>query len=698
MSKISRTFLLQPTIVALAATACASVTAQENTQTLSEVVVSASGFEQELKQAPASITVVTREELERKSVRDLAEALHGVEGIDVRGGQGKTGGFNISMRGMPSGYTLLLVDGQRTNPTGDVTPNGFGDAYNSMIPPISAIERIEVIRGPMSTLYGSDAMGGVINIITRKVAKKWTGSIALEGSLPQTQGEGATQKSNFYLTGPVLQDKLGIAIRGGVLNRDSYSSITGAPNNGGHSPAKADTYNLGAKLTLTPSQGQQIWLDVEAQRATYDNRTGQLGTLDIPGTASGYGPEMRFNRDILSVGYEGQTQLGLLSTSLSHRETETLGRTIPNGASAQLAGTPRLLESSSTVLDAKLVSAIGESHLITAGMQLAQEDARDGLSIITGNNKFEQTTWSLFAEDEWKLRDDLTWTNGLRYDHHDKFGSHFSPRSYLVWNATDNWTFKGGVSKGFKAPRMNQLVEGVAGYSGQGANKVLGNPSLTPETSTSTEFAALFDNQNGWSSSVTLFHNKIKNKIASFDCSGINTPYPGCESGASYSLNAQSGKTYGAEFSSKWKINRDIDTKISYTWTDTQLIKNGEKLRLDAVAKHLLMANANWRISQQWSTWLQAEYRAKAPRHSTTDVNEKALMGEYYKAYSLVHIGVNYAYTPQVSFSVNVNNVFNRDFRAKKGSFSHYYGGRGGAAQGTTQDGRTIWLRSNIQF
>ena len=73
--------------------------AQESTQSLSEVVVSASGFEQELKQAPASISVVTREELERKSFRDLAEALQGVEGIDVLGGTGKTGGLDISIRG-----------------------------------------------------------------------------------------------------------------------------------------------------------------------------------------------------------------------------------------------------------------------------------------------------------------------------------------------------------------------------------------------------------------------------------------------------------------------------------------------------------------------------------------------------------------------------------------------------------------------
>ena len=132
----------QRTWVALAAAlVCASVGAQEGATTatattLSEVVVSAAGFEQELKQAPASISVVSREELENKNFRDLAEALQGVEGIDVLGGTGKTGGLDISIRGMPSDYTLILIDGRRQNVAGDVTPNGFGAALNSFMPPV----------------------------------------------------------------------------------------------------------------------------------------------------------------------------------------------------------------------------------------------------------------------------------------------------------------------------------------------------------------------------------------------------------------------------------------------------------------------------------------------------------------------------------------------------------------------------------
>ena len=150
----------------------AAVAQQQPVSELTPLVVTASGFEQDIRSAPASISVVTRQDLEEKSFSDLADALRDIEGVDVRGATGKTGNLNISIRGMPSEYTLVLIDGRRQNAAGDVTPNGFGDSSTGFIPPLAAIERIEVVRGPMSSLYGSDAMGGVVNIIKRKVDKE----------------------------------------------------------------------------------------------------------------------------------------------------------------------------------------------------------------------------------------------------------------------------------------------------------------------------------------------------------------------------------------------------------------------------------------------------------------------------------------------------------------------------------------------
>ena len=129
-----RIFKLCPLSLALLGATTSSAFAQQNSSTdatapvqLATIVVSASGFEQDIKNAPASITVITADELEQKGITSIADALSDVPGVDIRNGQGKTGGLNIQMRGLNQAYTLILIDGQRQNTSGTVSPNGFGE-------------------------------------------------------------------------------------------------------------------------------------------------------------------------------------------------------------------------------------------------------------------------------------------------------------------------------------------------------------------------------------------------------------------------------------------------------------------------------------------------------------------------------------------------------------------------------------------
>ena len=133
-------------------------------------VVTASGFEQKITDAPASISVITRAELAKRPYMTLIDAVRDLEGVDVGETSDKTGQKTISIRGMSSDYTLILIDGRRQNNHGDIYPNSFGGNQFNHIPPLDMIERIEIIRGPASTLYGAAALGGVINNITRKVS------------------------------------------------------------------------------------------------------------------------------------------------------------------------------------------------------------------------------------------------------------------------------------------------------------------------------------------------------------------------------------------------------------------------------------------------------------------------------------------------------------------------------------------------
>lgn len=150
-------------------------TSAANAAEIETMVVTASGFEQRLEDAPASVTVISGDDLRKRSIQNLADAVRDVEGVAVIGGANEN---DISIRGMPGDYTLILVDGKRQSGR-DSRVNGNAGYEQSFIPPAAAIERIEVIRGPMSSLYGSDAIGGVINIITRKFSKQWGGSLSL---------------------------------------------------------------------------------------------------------------------------------------------------------------------------------------------------------------------------------------------------------------------------------------------------------------------------------------------------------------------------------------------------------------------------------------------------------------------------------------------------------------------------------------
>ncbi|TLE00210.1 hypothetical protein LS73_005235 [Helicobacter muridarum] len=125
---------------------------------LDSVVTTATGFAQDKKDAPASITVIPQEEIITRPINDLGDAIQDVPGVFVEAT--KTGQNQITMRGLGAAYTLILIDGKRQNVNGSFDANGFGGAFSSFMPPVSMIDRIEVIRGPASVVYGADAMGG----------------------------------------------------------------------------------------------------------------------------------------------------------------------------------------------------------------------------------------------------------------------------------------------------------------------------------------------------------------------------------------------------------------------------------------------------------------------------------------------------------------------------------------------------------
>ncbi|WP_216186065.1 TonB-dependent receptor plug domain-containing protein [Verticiella alkaliphila] len=230
-------------------------------QMLAPVVVTATTREREVADAPASVSVVDGETLRQRPVLDLADAVGDTVGVDLDGSVG-LGRRGISIRGMDPEHTLVLVDGQRVSASASAIAHS--DFELGWVP-TEAIERVEVVRGPMSSLYGSEALGGVVNVITRAATDTWQGS-ASTYLLRNDHGlDGDQAKTSFYVGGPLVPGTLGINAWGEYRRRDALRDAGNATLTA-LDAQRARTGHVG--LTWTPDTRQRI--DVSADAGSED--------------------------------------------------------------------------------------------------------------------------------------------------------------------------------------------------------------------------------------------------------------------------------------------------------------------------------------------------------------------------------------------------------------------------------------------
>ena len=730
-------FNLHPLTLALFAvfttTSFANTTEQNSTpHQLSTIVVSASGFEQDLKDAPASISVVTKEDIEKKNATTIADLLVDIPGVDVRNGVGKTSGLDVSIRGMNASDTLILIDGRRQTTSTDVTPNGFGETATGFIPPLSSIERIEVIRGPMSTLYGSDAMGGVINIITKKVNDEWNGNITVSGNAMEHSSEADSWKTSFLVNGPLIHDQLGLQLRGSYYDRGHSDRIEGSTGRDPR-PNKAHNYDVGGKLTYKVDDKNAVWFDSFYSSQNYKNEDSRLGSLDLPGSANGYKDELKFNRTQFALGHDGDYDFGQWKTYVSQTDTETKGRTLPGAAliggnNNPLAGTDRTLKNTDLVADSHLISTLGD-HKVTTGAEYKKLTVKDNI-VENGTDKFSKNSWAIYAEDEWNLIDSLTFTYGARYEDHSGFGGKFSPRAYLVWNTNDILTIKGGVSTGYKAPSPKALYDGLINFSGQGTTPTLGNPDLKPEQSTNYELGFNIQPTDQINFTATAFYNQIKDAIvsrnalcaSSAECLAV-FPNPTTETTFGKSYNADKAKVQGVETSLQYNIIPEWDIKAAYTYMKTEITEGENKGGYyNNVPRNAFNLTSTWHINDALDLWLQHEYKSSRARFLNTpaapvsglgssDYEEYKLFGDKLAGYNLFNLGASYSMTDNLRFNMAINNLLDKDFtegsqtynyvdaRGRTQSATAYkYLDVGSSISGTYLPGRNYWLSVSYDF
>ena len=623
---------------------------------LGQVTVTASGHAQQLEDAPASISVITREQIEQRYYQDATDALRDIPGVIITGGGPGDRGNDIVIRGMPSQYTLILVDGKPVS-TRETRPNGSAGFEQDWLPPLQAIERIEVVRGPMSTLYGSDAIGGVVNVITRKVAEEWGGAVQLDTIIQDDSRSGDIQQGNFSLSGPLLSDKLGLQVYGRASSRQEDRFVDGFE--------EKNLKNLNARLSFTPTDNQDFTL--EAGQTKQDRRS--LIGYSAPATGCRGGctdSDNEYTREVLALSHTGRWDFGTTDSYVQREEAENLTRE---------------MKVTNTSAKTALVAPLGD-HLLTVGANFEKEELSDRTSNqISNRTDVDASKWALFAEDEWMLPGNVSVTGGVRLDDDENYGSHVSPRLYGVWGMAPRWTLKGGVSTGFRSPSLREITPDWGQVSRGG--DVYGNPDLEPETSVNKELGLYFNAGRDLQANVTVFHNDFKDKITRIACPPSVCPGGPNQFGSdpTYRVNVDEAVTRGVEAAVSTTLARTLDLTLSYTYTDSeQQSGEYEGEPLNQVPKHLASLQADWRVTSRLSPWLAVRYRGEESQ-PTTGPSSSSIVAP---SNTLVDAGLAFKLTPQATLNTGIYNI------ADKEIFQDEYG--------YVEDGRRYWLGMRVSF
>lgn len=620
---------------------------------LETIVVTAAGYEQDVSKAPASMTVITQKELETRQYNDITDVLRNTPGVVVSGaGSAQT----ISIRGMGSSYTLFLVNGKRQY-SKDVNPNGDDSGFEkNILPPISAIERIEVIRGPASTLYGSDAMGGVINIITKKVSDEWSGTVELGTILQDSNHSGEIKNGSVYLTGPLIENKLGMQLGLNKQKREEDSYVGGFRG--------TEIESLNSRLTYLINDQHDLEFEANFTKQESESTAGK--TILNTG-ADSYG---RNYREVFGLTHNG-TYSDILNSS-SYIQYEKSKNPDRKNATSGLSG----IELETWLANSQWNWQLSNHNLIS-GVYFKNESLVDSATNQNADmpiTELERWAFAVFAEDTWSITDTFNLTTGLRYDHDENYDGNFSPRVYGVYNPTDAWTFKGGVSTGYKQPDLRQSSSEVHSVTGKGSAFIMGNDNLKPEKSVSYELGTAWQGDKS-KASLTAFYTEYKDKITEVrDCSSPNgnnsdsatwacvDPFGRIDAATgnvrlwnfiSSRINVDEATMQGVEASFDTELAEGVNLNTNYTYTETEQKSGDLKGQpLNQIPKHMFNATVDYNLNDALDVWTRLHYRSE-----TSSYLGRTSMSEPTPAYQFLDVGFNYQFTPSLKGKFGVYNL-----------------------------------------
>lgn len=604
---------------ALTASAFAADT-DDSTVRTKDIIVTATKTEAEVKAVPQAVEVITSEDMARLGANDVLTALSLADNLNISKA-GMTGNA-VSLRGMSTNHTLILVDGKRyAGEDTDVTTNVYSlERLN-----VSDIERIEIVRGPSSSLYGSDAMGGVINIIT-KVPEQAGGKI---GAVTGTQNTAEYFNFNFGKHGRWTTSIDGRIDKQRAINRYQYevSSMGGTTDGYNRSMyGMRRNFHLVSTYDFENQNKNKLRFDIDYMNE--DLRSDYADTMSTVFTKSGamavigpykemyQGPFAESEKVLtnknkreffhneqkgFSIEYTGKTkrneyQIRSYYNTLTKHSNLINDRVLPNGnVSVYMVNQVSPMygikipimgfnydgmypktdydyaKYNTWVTEAKNTMYIGDHHNLTFGGEyrsLEYEGTRLGEpseSDVKNVASRDVRSYAGYVEDLWQVNDKLLLVPSVRLEHNNQFGSEATPKIGMTYAINNSWRFKANYGKGYKAPSISELYMRMHRAMGEMTVDVYGNPDLQPEEAISYDFSIEADKGSNFGK-LTYFNNKVTNLITTeaLDEDGLKNRYINIGKAQINGVEAELGRHLGTRWTVKMTHNF-LDAKNSIT-------------------------------------------------------------------------------------------------------------------------------------
>lgn len=542
------------------------------------IVITATRHAMNVVDAPAAMSVVTQQQIADQGADNLLDAVRGETGLSL---QGRTisGRKTLSLRGMDGRHTLFLVDGMRIGNTDGVV--GHSDFQYDWVS-AEEIDRIELVRGPMSVLYGAEALGGVVNVLTRAPGARWDYRLMVEGSQADGDAGGDGHRSTVSLGGP-LGERLRLAVSAVDNRRQAVSGVADARITALEGRHKQDG---SLRLLWLPAKGHEVDL---TQRSGQEERWAV--SRETRGQRRYYDSISDLSRSHSALGWRGdwggdwalQSQLRAYGSRIEVENVRT------NGVAALR---PQTL--SDQVVEGQLTASPAAGRLFTAGFEWRDEVLANA-AIPGGEGDAEHQ--ALYAQAEIEAAKGLALTAGLRLDRHQMFGSELSPRLYAVWRPAAAWVIKGGLGHGFKAPTLKQISPGY--QEDEGPNTFFSNPALRPESNNAAEIGFGWDGQ-GLGAQLMLFRNQVDDLVIA--------RFLGTVSGRGQYVfeNIEQARLQGLEAEAHVPLPAGFKLGLSYTYLDA---RDGSGTRLEKRPRHTVGLRLDFRQAA-WRAGLRVEHHA----------------------------------------------------------------------------------------